>query len=413
MSSAPETGRPKGKMQRLLFVDDSKVIRTIALKILNGHFDTVEAVDGAVAWEILSNDNSISLVVSDLSMPNLNGFDLLERIRTSDLLHLRDIPVIIITGDGDTRSVKDRALAAGATDFIGKPFDSTLLLARTHAHARTYNEVKKLKEENAALGGPTAVGNPSALPTKSDFMKRGGQYLSYSMRHNTRIAILRMEVDGYDVIYQKYGGALAGTIVSAIGNVLSTFIRNEDIATQIDTACFAILIPALTLTHADACCMAERINRDVCTQVYAAGNDRISISISIGITVPEISKDTRLEELLVQAAEQMIPGISYSEGKIVSKNGAPKLAALQPSVNTAPPGGKPEEDGMEIVITAPFSAHLGPRYGPGEESAATTAQAGSDDNSSPQGSGKTPPHGTAKSGKSGHNFFFRKIFKST
>jgi hypothetical protein len=76
--------KPKEK-QRLLIVDDSKVIRVTARKILRDHFETIEAVDGENAWEILSSDLPVSLVVSDLTMPNLDVFGLLKRIRSSHL----------------------------------------------------------------------------------------------------------------------------------------------------------------------------------------------------------------------------------------------------------------------------------------------------------------------------------------
>ena len=71
-----------GIKQRILIVDDSKVIRVTARKILRDHFETVEAVDGENAWEILSSEEPFSLVVSDLTMPELDGYGLLERIRS-------------------------------------------------------------------------------------------------------------------------------------------------------------------------------------------------------------------------------------------------------------------------------------------------------------------------------------------
>ena len=90
------------KKQRLLIVDDSKVIRVTARKILRDHFETIEAVDGENAWELLSGEETFALVVSDLTMPRLDGFGLLERIRSSHLPQVRELPVIIITGANDT-----------------------------------------------------------------------------------------------------------------------------------------------------------------------------------------------------------------------------------------------------------------------------------------------------------------------
>jgi len=137
---------PAQVQQRLLIVDDSKVVRVTARKILRDHFETVEALDGEHAWEILTSEEPFSLVISDLTMPNLDGFGLLERIRHSHLPHISDLPVITITGANDSEIIKERATEAGATDFIGKPFDAVHLLARTtppahsgkkHSHWKT------------------------------------------------------------------------------------------------------------------------------------------------------------------------------------------------------------------------------------------------------------------------------------
>ena len=73
------------EQQRLLIVDDSKVVRVTARKILRDHFETIEAVNGENAWDILTSEKVFSLVISDLNMPELDGFGLLERIRNSPL----------------------------------------------------------------------------------------------------------------------------------------------------------------------------------------------------------------------------------------------------------------------------------------------------------------------------------------
>jgi len=130
-----------GHKQRLLIVDDSKVIRVTARKILRDYFETVEAVDGENAWEILGSEDPFAVIVSDLTMPKLDGFGLLERIRSSHLPHIQNIPVIVITGSNDSDVVKERATRAGATDFIGKPFDAVDLLACTQALASAHTKV--------------------------------------------------------------------------------------------------------------------------------------------------------------------------------------------------------------------------------------------------------------------------------
>ena len=85
----------------VLVVDDSRLMRVAARKILKDAFETLDAGDGEIAWELLQSDPRITLVMSDLSMPNLDGLGLLERIRRSEQPHIRELPVIIVTGAED------------------------------------------------------------------------------------------------------------------------------------------------------------------------------------------------------------------------------------------------------------------------------------------------------------------------
>ena len=75
------------------------------------------------------------MVFSDLSMPKLDGFGLLERIRNSTETRIQNLPVIIITGAEDDEETKQLALSKGASDFISKPFESVQLRTRAKTFA--------------------------------------------------------------------------------------------------------------------------------------------------------------------------------------------------------------------------------------------------------------------------------------
>ena len=109
---------------RILVVDDSRLMLRTAQKILSVEFDVVTAVDGEDAWEQLERDSTIQLVFTDLNMPRSDGYDLLRKVRTAEEPGLYNLPVILVTGDEDDESARQKALNLGATDFITKPFTS-------------------------------------------------------------------------------------------------------------------------------------------------------------------------------------------------------------------------------------------------------------------------------------------------
>ena len=116
-----------GSPQRILIVDDSATIRKMVRASLTGlaPADFVEAANGLEAIEQLAL-GAVSLIILDLNMPDMHGVDVLRFVRGHRAC--RDVPVVILTTRGDEAS-RDAALAAGATQYLTKPFAPQILLA--------------------------------------------------------------------------------------------------------------------------------------------------------------------------------------------------------------------------------------------------------------------------------------------
>lgn len=307
-----------GNKQQLLIVDDSKVIRVTARKILRDHFETVEAVDGENAWEILNSAPPFSVVVTDLTMPNLDGYGLLERIRNSQQPHIRDIPVIVITGANDSEAVKQRASAAGATDFIGKPFDSVHLLARTQAHASASAATRSLNEKMIEIEDQVQVDALTGLANEAAFMERGYQQLSYAIRHNTSLSIFRIGIDHYGTLFKQHGQQITEAAIKTVANVLQDCIRTEDLVARTGTAHFSLLLPDMNKHGIRN--LANRISRELDGRVLKQDDKRVHISVSIGIVAPDIRRDMRFDELLKVANKRLFQAIKQGGNKIVFEN---------------------------------------------------------------------------------------------
>ena len=111
----------------ILVVDDSKVMREMIVACLRSEANLrfTHAASGLEAIERLSLGH-FDLVFLDLNMPDIGGFEVLEFVRSQDTL--RDIPIIVVTTRGDEGS-RGRALEAGATRFMTKPFEPAQILA--------------------------------------------------------------------------------------------------------------------------------------------------------------------------------------------------------------------------------------------------------------------------------------------
>ncbi len=104
---------------KILLIDDEEMMRNLLSKILKREkYQIMTAKDGHEALEIIHSEN-IDIIISDMKMPQMNGFELLKNVKEE----FPQIGVIIMTAYGDTYTVKD-ALLLGADEYITKPFKS-------------------------------------------------------------------------------------------------------------------------------------------------------------------------------------------------------------------------------------------------------------------------------------------------
>ncbi len=110
--------------KKILIVDDSEFIRKVISFALEGKYEIVTAENGLHALEILYN-NKIDLIISDIIMPVMDGYEFVKRIKKED--SLKDIPVIILTTES-YKDTKKEFKKLGISDYIVKPVDSDILL---------------------------------------------------------------------------------------------------------------------------------------------------------------------------------------------------------------------------------------------------------------------------------------------
>ena len=324
-------------MTRVLVVDDSKVIRNAARKMLGAEFDVVLAEDGADAWSMLENDASIEVVFTDLIMPGMNGFELLRDIRTAADARLRAMPVIVVTGIEDDEVARVRALELGATDFITKPFTTIDLLARARAHASHQREAAQLRAQ-------TTLDQLTGLPNKAGFLDRLQQDMAYARRHQQELTLVRIEIEDLRSIFLQRGKDTAERLLLQVAKSLRAAIRKEDSAGRIALGGFALSLPAGERQGVER--MVARLRAELGEQSaqIAAG----TVKFSTGVSRPPLETGLSAQEALDQCqpaladAAEPAPApaptqVTIAPAPTVSSVSAPPAAAPI----TAPPAAAP------------------------------------------------------------------------
>jgi CheY-like chemotaxis protein len=111
-------------MKKILVIEDNDMNRDLLVQILEEDYAILEAEDAQQGLD-MSRDERPDLILTDISLPGMDGLELVSHIRQTDLL--RDIPVIAVTAHAMTGD-RERTLDAGCDAYISKPIDEELLL---------------------------------------------------------------------------------------------------------------------------------------------------------------------------------------------------------------------------------------------------------------------------------------------
>ncbi len=352
---------------RILLVDDSVLMRKAASKMLGDEFDIVTASDGMEAWVTLQGDPAIQVVFTDLSMPRLDGFGLLERIRTAEDEGTNNMPVIVVTGADDDESARKKALDRGATDFITKPFTSVDLLARARAHAN-YRRIAKRLEQQSTRDPLTGLEN------KAGFLDRLQQDLAYMHRHGQPLSVVRMEIDGFKDLFLRHGKLVAEDLLQHVAQSLRQSIRKEDSVGRIGLSGFALSLPAGQFEGSQG--LVERIRH----QIAMGQGGGIAVTVSAAVLSPVTSEPLEAPAVMRACEELLLQALKAGGNRVVGRCDQPPEAEpdLEWSVEQTPAAtlleGAIEFDVRQMAALL-GAAGLGAEPAPAEKPASAEAKA--------------------------------------
>jgi len=288
----------------ILAVDDSRVMLVAAAKALKAEFEVLKASDGEEAWEIIQQHPEISVVFSDLSMPNMDGYGLLAAVRGSDNPLIAKLPVVILTGQEDGDGTKEKVMALGATDFLIKPFESLDLLSRARSLSSLSTQVNELEKK-------VSLDKLTRLYTEASFNDSGEKALAMAVRHGFSITMLRFDIDNFSELFVKHGKQVAESVLTAVADIIKNMLRQEDIAARLGVAKFSLLLPETD--QQGAIKVAERLKQAIKEQGFdAAGN----ISISVGCASPGLADNIKFDDIKAQAENALEKAITSGSGSI-------------------------------------------------------------------------------------------------
>jgi diguanylate cyclase (GGDEF)-like protein/PAS domain S-box-containing protein len=266
----------------VLVADDDRAMRQMIHKVLasNG-FRVEQAEDGAQALDICLRSGP-DIVLMDALMPVMDGFEACSRLRQQP--GTEGIPVLMVTGLNDEQSV-DRAMKAGASDFITKPIYWPLLLQRLRhilANQRAEKQIKHLAYHDTLTG----------LPNRVLFHDRLQQALSHAVREEHPMGVMFLDLDRFKIINDTLGHDVGDELLKAVSQRLINCIRQGDTVVRLGGDEFTIILPVISKAE-DAAFVAQKILVTL-AEPFLLNHQELHITSSIGISLyPNDGKDTQ------------------------------------------------------------------------------------------------------------------------
>lgn len=285
---------------KILIADDDRLTRRMLAGFL-GHlgYEVIEAEDGAQAFDIIREED-IRLVITDWMMPNVDGLELVRRLRQLSGGHL--IYVILLTAKEQTAELVE-AMDAGADDFISKPFDRNVLRVRVHAAQRIIDLTERL--ERLAMTDPL-----------TGLLNRRGLHDAYAMRKarhecldDQGMGFIIADLDHFKQVNDRYGHAAGDLVLQETAKRLQAAFEPQGIVARMGGEEFWVL-----LCDCDARELAQRT--EAARQAIAAtdfilsadaghGGEPIRLTASFGISHTGALGARRLEALF-EGADQAL-----------------------------------------------------------------------------------------------------------
>ncbi len=293
------------KKETLLIVDDSKFQRVVIRQSLGEHFNFAEAVSGEECLKIMEKESdAIDLVLLDLVMPGIDGFEVLRR--RQDMEGFKDTPVIVLTNT-ESVSSQSEAFALGADEFIIKPVDARVALSRINNTLGVKRRLQLSLDEQKAWKTKSQIDEMTSLFNKVTVENLITKTLT---DHEDGLhAMMEIDIDNFKSVNDVYGHTMGDHVISVIAGVISSQFRSTDYVGRTGGDEFVVLMSDIPSQEIALIKVENLVNLVKYKENLSIPEN---ISISVGVAFSE-SEDHCYDDLAAKADQALY--VSKKSGK--------------------------------------------------------------------------------------------------
>lgn len=284
------------RKQCILIVDDSKVSLKTLAAIFQDEWRIKIALDGQEALRIADSEDQPDLILLDITMPGMDGYEICRRLKASPTT--KDIPVIFITGREETED-EEQGLTLGAIDYVVKPVHPAIIRIRVKNHL----ELKQLRDR---LKAQTLVDGLTGLANRRRFDEQLKMEWSRAQRHGKPLSLIMIDIDHFKRYNDRYGHLQGDDCLKAVAATLRGGARRlSDLVARWGGEEFACLLPETQ--GAQAAVIAGEMRQAVqdlqLKHEDSGTSPLVSVSLGLSVRIPQ-AKDT--VETFIQEADKAL-----------------------------------------------------------------------------------------------------------
>lgn len=257
---------------KILVAEDSAVSRNFVKKLLEvWNLSVLEAANGQKALDMLMQDNSINMLLTDYNMPELDGVSLVKKAR--QIFSKTRLPIIGISGVGGA-TMSAYFLKAGANDYLHKPFLAEELYCRVRHNIETSEYIYKIRElaERDFMTG---------LFNRRSFYSYAGKLFASAQRDNISLVVGMLDIDYFKRCNDTYGHEAGDQVLCFVADILKSRFREDDLVSRFGGEEFCVVCVNMQVDNIEK--IFNEIRASIEDAVINFQGQEIKVTISIGV----------------------------------------------------------------------------------------------------------------------------------
>lgn len=278
---------PLDERGKILIVDDNPaVLRAMENQLEHAGHESISALDGCEAMEILKKGANICLIISDWLMPNMDGMELLSQVRQAPLLE--NIPFLMVTALDSTEDAV-LALRNGANDYIRKPYHPEELVARVGNLVKMWEFEKKLHRQ-------ATFDELTGLYNRTSFRILLETEISRAKRYGNALSLIMFDIDFFKKTNDQHGHLAGDLVLRHLRAFTKKQVRDVDYPCRYGGEEFALILPNTELSGATM--LAERLCEGLrLLAIPISEKNSLALTCSFGVA-EFIAKDDDYDSLV-------------------------------------------------------------------------------------------------------------------